>query len=36
MRANSSSSVHLYGRRLYEEMTYWETADQQPSISEYP
>ena len=25
----------LYGRRLYEVMTYWETADENPSISEY-
>ena len=27
--------VHLYGRRLYEVMRYWETADQQPSLTEY-
>jgi dihydrofolate reductase len=26
---------NLYGRRLYEVMTYWETADENPSISEY-
>jgi dihydrofolate reductase len=26
---------HLYGRRLYEVMTYWETVDEQPSISEH-
>jgi dihydrofolate reductase len=26
--------AHLMGRRLYEVMVYWETADQQPSISE--
>ncbi|GAB2826266.1 dihydrofolate reductase family protein [Actinocorallia aurea] len=25
--------VHLLGRRLYETMLYWETADQDPSIS---
>ena len=25
----------LYGRKLYEVMTYWETADQNPSISAY-
>ena len=27
--------VHLCGRRLYEEMTYWETADQNPSAAEH-
>jgi dihydrofolate reductase len=27
--------VHICGRRLYEEMTFWETADQNPSASEY-
>src|SRR2546423_2295183 len=26
--------VHLLGRRLYEEMTYWETADEDPSLPE--
>ncbi|MET9725141.1 dihydrofolate reductase family protein [Streptomyces zaomyceticus] len=26
--------VHLLGRRLYETMLYWETADQDPSIDE--
>ncbi|MEW9556402.1 dihydrofolate reductase family protein [Nonomuraea sp. NPDC050783] len=26
--------VHLLGRRLYETMLYWETADQEPSIDE--
>jgi dihydrofolate reductase len=26
--------VHLYGRRLYEEMQYWETAEEQPSLSD--
>jgi dihydrofolate reductase len=26
--------VHLCGRRLYEEMLYWETADQDPTIGE--
>jgi dihydrofolate reductase len=26
--------AHFCGRRLYEEMTYWETADQNPSASE--
>jgi dihydrofolate reductase len=27
--------TELYGRRLYEVMRYWETADQQPSIREH-
>jgi dihydrofolate reductase len=27
--------AHLCGRRLYEEMVYWETADEDPSASEY-
>jgi dihydrofolate reductase len=27
--------AHLYGRRLYEVMTYWETADQSRSAAEY-
>src|SRR5919197_6460880 len=27
--------VHLYGRRLYEVMTFWETADQNPSAPEH-
>ena len=27
--------THLCGRRLYEVMVYWETADQNPSASEY-
>jgi dihydrofolate reductase len=27
--------VHLCGRRLYEEMVYWETADENPSATEY-
>ena len=27
--------VELCGRRLYEEMVYWETADQNPSASDY-
>ncbi|MFI0975731.1 dihydrofolate reductase family protein [Streptomyces sp. NPDC021093] len=26
--------VHLLGRRLYETMPYWETADQDPSLSD--
>ena len=26
--------VHLLGRRLYETMSYWETADQDPSLNE--
>lgn len=28
-------AVHLCGRRLYEEMVYWETADANPSAAEY-
>jgi len=28
------SGSHLLGRRLYETMLYWETADQNPSLSE--
>ncbi|MEU6663046.1 dihydrofolate reductase family protein [Streptomyces sp. NPDC046821] len=27
-------SVHLMGRRLYETMLYWETADQDPSLDD--
>jgi dihydrofolate reductase len=27
--------VHLYGRRLYEVMRYWETAEQNPSAPEH-
>ena len=27
--------AHLCGRRLYEEMLYWETADRNPSIADY-
>src|SRR5438034_10532124 len=27
--------AHLYGRRLYETMTYWETADERPSTPEH-
>jgi dihydrofolate reductase len=26
---------HLLGRRLYETMAYWETADQDPSLADY-
>jgi dihydrofolate reductase len=29
------AGAHLYGRRLYEVMTYWETADEQPSLPEH-
>jgi dihydrofolate reductase len=29
------TGAHLYGRRLYEAMTYWETADENPSAPEY-
>jgi len=28
-------SAHFCGRRLYEEMVYWETADENPSATEY-
>ncbi|MGO4758171.1 dihydrofolate reductase family protein, partial [Streptomyces sp. 2MCAF27] len=28
------ADVHLLGRRLYETMLYWETADQDPSLDE--
>src|SRR2546423_5906128 len=27
--------AHLCGRRLYEEMLYWETADENPSAAEH-
>jgi dihydrofolate reductase len=27
--------VELYGRRLYETMTYWETAEEKPSVPEH-
>jgi len=27
--------LHLLGRRLYETMVYWETADQNPSAADY-
>ena len=29
------TGAHLLGRRLYEEMTYWETADENPSAPEH-
>jgi dihydrofolate reductase len=29
------TGMQLYGRRLYEAMTYWETADENPSLPEY-
>ena len=29
------SGAHLYGRRLYEVMSYWETADEKPSAPEH-
>jgi dihydrofolate reductase len=29
------TGVHLLGRRLYEVMLYWETADQDPSAADY-
>jgi dihydrofolate reductase len=28
------TAVHLYGRRLYEEMRYWDTADQDPALGD--
>lgn len=31
----SEFDTYLYGRRLYEVMTYWETADTNPSSPEY-
>jgi len=31
----SETGVHLYGRRLYEEMIYWETAAEQPSLPDH-
>ena len=27
--------VHLLGRRMYEVMVYWETADENPSATDY-
>jgi dihydrofolate reductase len=27
--------AHLCGRRLYEEMLYWETAEENPSVAEH-
>ena len=29
------TGVHLLGRRLYEEMVYWETADENPSAADF-
>jgi dihydrofolate reductase len=29
------TGTHLYGRRLYEAMVFWETADQRPSAPEH-
>ncbi len=31
----SGMRAHLLGRRLYEEMLYWETADRDPSAADY-
>jgi dihydrofolate reductase len=31
----SAIDTHLYGRRMYEAMIYWETADQDPSQPDY-
>lgn len=30
-----AAGVHLYGRRLYEAMRYWETAEENPSAPEH-
>jgi hypothetical protein len=29
------TGAHLLGRRLYEEMTYWETAEENPSAADH-
>ena len=29
------TGVHLLGRRMYEEMVYWETADENPSAADF-
>ena len=34
-RQTREVGAHLCGRRLYEEMLYWETADQNPSAAEH-
>jgi dihydrofolate reductase len=34
-RQTREIGAHLCGRRLYEEMTYWETADENPSAAEH-
>jgi dihydrofolate reductase len=34
-RQTRELGAHLCGRRLYEVMTYWETADQSPSALEH-
>ena len=34
-RQTRELGAHLCGRRLYEEMSYWETADQRPSAPEH-
>ena len=34
-RQTQELGAHLLGRRLYEVMTYWETADQNPSAPEH-
>ncbi len=33
MTASAKLGAHLLGRRLYETMVYWETADRDPSAS---
>jgi dihydrofolate reductase len=34
-QVRETGGAHLYGRRLYETMTYWETAEEQASLSDY-
>jgi dihydrofolate reductase len=34
-RQSREIGAHLCGRRLYEEMLYWETADENPSLPEH-
>ena len=34
-RQAREAGAHLYGRRLYEVMRYWETAEENPSAAEY-
>jgi dihydrofolate reductase len=34
-QARETMGTHFYGRRLYEAMRYWETAEENPSAPEY-